>query len=630
MIYGEDRHLWMLLKNWGRLIGFGGVFGLLFLPLADYAGGNERSFLARLEVAVNQGDVAALQAVAAPTINFRWVKEAAEILGGRPPWRVEKLELPRHNGLPTGEFIAFSRHQVTQSTSDHLYRLENTSTGLRLAEEIPEAETGGWRIRHHQLSVRFDITRRRVLITDRVRIERIEKNTFPVVLLRLNAIYTVHSVQSGGNSVPFRQAGGFLAIEAPRTGRTIYDLTYSAEVPKSGEDYIAENEAALTAYWYPHIARLPVTSQVHVTVPKGWIGIAPGELIGKSAASGETTYVWKNTLPICYLTVAAGKYTVTTRKADGISISAYLLQPNTSRAEQAIVTATGALQWFARHFSSFPYKRYAIVESNVFPAGLECYSFTLMARSLIPHAIVHECAHTWWGGLLPNTYTRTLWNESFAEYSDDLYGRMTGATGLRDFSNPANMGVVRLLFQSVSLMEANNAMHIAHSAVGYGKGSLVLRNLEQMLGIDGMLAAIRRFLRARVPGKPVDWEDFIAAVLQTHGREWKDYFDPWLTRTDLPDLRLDNITVMHEGAKYLLTGNIVQNAPAYWLRIPLVVETQAGKKRYEVTIKSISVPFRLEVDSAPIQLALDPQWEVLRLSHRGKSPDPTIIKFTPE
>ena len=45
-------------------------------------------------------------------------------------------------------------------------------------------------------------------------------------------------------------------------------------------------------------------------------------------------------------------------------------------------------------------------------------------------ALVHEIAHTWWGGVVPNTYTRTLWNESFAEYSDGLYGRMTDSSGL--------------------------------------------------------------------------------------------------------------------------------------------------------------------------------------------------------
>lgn len=615
-------------KKRTRLLGLKALFGLLFLPSIDHVVVSERGLLARLEVAVNRADIATLQAAAAPTADFRWVKEASETLGSHAAWRVEKLEIPTRNGGSAGEFVAFSRYQVAQSTSDHLYRLADTPSGLRLQEEIPETETGGWRIRNHQLAVRFDISGRRVEITDRVTIERVEKNAFPAILLRLNAIYSVESVRSGGKLVKFRQAGGFVAIEAPGAGRAVYDLAYSAVVPKSGEDFIAENEAALTAYWYPHIARLPITSQVRVTVPKGWTGIAPGELIGTRSTDRETTFVWKNTLPICYLTVAAGKYSITTRKTGGVSVSAYLLKPDPARAERAISTASGALQWFSRHFSPFPYKRYAIVESDIFPAGLECYSFTLIARALIPQAIVHECAHTWWGGLLPNTYTRTLWNESFAEYSDELYGRMTGASGLRDDSSPTNLGAMSLFFRSVSLMEANNAMHTAHSAVGYGKGSLVLRNLEQMLGTEGMLVAIRRFLATRKPGESTDWEDFIAAVVQTHGREWEAYFGPWLTRTDLPDLRLEDVTLTRDGAKYRITGNVVQKSPAFWLRAPLIVETKAGKRRHEVTIKSVSVPFRIEVDSPPSQIALDPYLEALRISHRGKPDDPSVVKFT--
>src|SRR5439155_25061635 len=178
--------------------------------------------------------------------------------------------------------------------------------------------------------------------------------------------------------------------------------------------------------------RLPATHEVAITVPRGWTAIGQGEFLGKNAGDAETTYTFSNKLAVSYFTIAAGKYIVTTRKVGGINVSAYLLRPNSERAEQAIDTAAGALNWFSQNFSPFPYTSYAVVETDVFPAALECYSFTLCAANYIPIAVVHEVSHTWWGGVVPNTYTRALWNESFAEYSDGLYDRINEKPGMHD------------------------------------------------------------------------------------------------------------------------------------------------------------------------------------------------------
>src|SRR5688500_8094072 len=298
-------------------------------------------------------------------------------------------------------FVNVSKYHPCESTADHLYPITLTDSGPKLGKEIPETDTTGYRIRDHKLAVRFDLPNRRVHITDRIRVEQ-KPDRLPAAILRLNSIYNVTAVTREGAPIEYRQAGGILSLKPADGDKAVYDLAYTARIGEGPEDYFLENQAGLTAYWYAHTGRLPATHEVGITVPRGWSAIGQGELLGKNAGETETTYTYSNKLAVSYFTVAAGKYTVTTRKIGGINVSAWLLRPNAERAENAIETAADAIQWFAKNLSPYPYTGYAVVETDVFPAALECYSWTLCAANYVPLATVHEVAHTWWGGVVPN------------------------------------------------------------------------------------------------------------------------------------------------------------------------------------------------------------------------------------
>lgn len=604
------------------------IVGLLLIPPVVYAQQPATptvtvDFLTKLENASNRRDIATLKALSAPDSRetFDWALQAPGLIGVSKPWQAKRLTIPGDSEGNT--FIAFTRYHPAESAGDHLYRVGITPEGARLGEELPETDTLGTRVRDHKLVVRFDVPRKQAWVTDRIQVER-QTKTLSGIILRLNSIYTVTSVKQNGTPIPFRQAGGFLALKAGSGDRAVYDLAYHATVDFSSEDYIKPNHAALSGYWYPHTGRLPSTCSVRIICPRDWVGIAQGEPIGRSITATEATFDWKNTLPICYITAAAGKYTVTSKKVGTILVSAYLLKGGPARAQETIRVASGAVVWFSKNFTPFPYKRYAVVETEVFPAALECYSFTLAGSSLIPLAIVHEIAHTWWGGIVPNTYTRSLWNESFAEYSDGLYGRQTAQSGLHEF-NTQMLSSQSGLFSSHSLLQARDAMDMGQSAVGYGKGSLVLENLERMLGTPKMLACMRRFIVNHVQkrnGEDAEWPDFIEAVAQVAGEEWRDFFPAWLERTDLPVLRLRDVKIERNGGKSIVTGNIVQmqsspGAPIFWLQAPLVFSVGEGRNiTQKIDVKSAEEPFRVEIPETPKQVALDPEHLTLRATPR--------------
>ncbi len=600
---------------------------VLFIPNSSRAidSAPESDLVSRIASATAKEDARELQDLTAPGVSstYTWVERGMALMGHPRRWQVKVLELPGHE---RSRFVAFTRYQLCESASDHLFPIVHTEDGSRLGEEIAETETRGYRVRDHKLSVRFEPKRQTALLSDRVTVER-RNGAAPTAILRINAIYVIDSISSSGKPLAYKQAGGFVAVSFPNADRAVLDLSYHAKVEGSNEDYVLKDQAALTSYWYPHIGRLPATHGVSITVPKGWTAIGQGEPLAKQSHASSTTYTFSNHLAVCYFTVAAGKFTVTTAQIGGIPISAYLIHPNSTRAKSAIKTAGESIQWFARHFGPFPYKRYAVIESDPYPAALECYSFTLCGKPMIPLALVHEVAHTWWGGVVPNTYTRSLWNESFAEYSDGLYSRINHGEGVHEF-NTQMAGMLTPLFKRVSLLKARDAMEPAQSAVGYGKGSLVLENLERMLGTEKMLACMKRFVQKHKPGEDAEWQDFIEAVAEVAGKEWAGYFPSWLERTDFPEYRLNAVRVEKVGERYAVVGSIAQGDSEFWSKIPVIITTDKGTKRASIDVRGRTIDFRIETSDKPTQIALDPNHEILRTApKREGSGDVTVVKL---
>ncbi len=582
-------------------------------PLRADIPGTPEEFAAQVGRAVRLKQIQTLERLTSPPAlnDWRWVRHTSNLLGTPPPWQSGLLRLPGKTGDQPAAYVTVSRYHPLQTTSDHLYPLVRTPEGYRLGQEIPDTSTGGYRVRDHRLRVRLEVSSGEAQIHNRIVVER-GRAALPAAVLRLNAIYRVTAAKRDGKPIRFHQSGGFLALPPPERERAVYDLAYRAKIAGLSADFILPREAALTSYWYPHTARLPATHRVEISVPSGWTAIGQGERIGWRIAGSRILYTYHNRLPVCFFTITAGRYHTYRMRVNGRQYAAYLLQDSPVRARQAMQVAAKAVDWFDRNLSAYPYSGYAVVESDGLPYALECYSFTIANRSLIPSAIVHEVAHTWWGGIVPNTYLRSLWNESLAEYSDGLHTRRTGNVGMHDWMPGLLVAQNWTHLTEASVLQANDALNATHSLIGYGKGSLVLDQLERLVGVPKMLAVMRRFLQRHTPGEPAEWRDFVRAAEETLGSEWEGYFDAWLTRTDLPSLSLRNVRMKQEGETYRISGEVVQRRPGFWFPLPLLMRTEQGEERALLTVREAVTPFEVAVTARPEEIALDPEWSVLR------------------
>src|SRR5262249_36013856 len=92
----------------------------------------------------------------------------------------------------------------------------------------------------------------------------------------------------------------------------------------------------------------------------------------------------------------------------------------------------------------------------------------------------------------------------------------------------------------------------------YPKGALLMTALEDRIGRDKMVAALRRFV-ADNRGRAGSWGAIVAAVRAEAGNEAATWLDTWLHQAGAPRLQLKGIA----RARARVTGTLTQGTPAF-------------------------------------------------------------------
>lgn len=599
-------------------------------------------FIALATKAVNSREVEELKPLMSEEAvgTFAWVPVAHE------KWEGAALPIPspakEPNARAAPETLAvFHAWHSCQSDGDHVHWLLSTPQGRRLGPEIPETETLGFRVRDHNLNAAFDVSRKNAVLSDTIQVERTADRVPDFGLLRISHDFHVQSMTLGKKDVPFRQAGGIIAFSPPNARNFALTLHYSGHLDHRESDYIRANEAVLCSYWYPHIARLPATTTVTVTTPPAWTGLAQGERTHETRSpDGAATVTYRNDVPNCFYTLDIGRYKITTRPIKNHTLSVYQLAPNPALAQSCLDTLEAAMNFYERSFAPFPFTRYAVVETQgTFAGALEAYSFATFGPHTLPELIPHELAHTWWGGATPCTYTHSMWDEAFAEYSDDLFSRSRQTSAPN--AAPVYPAPGRLLeerrkkassYAAIPLSQAFDTENDRHIAVGYDKGRQVLKMLESQIGQATMLRSMRRFFAEHPKGEAADWPEFEAAVQKETRADYRWFFSEWLERKGLPTLALAHTTVHRDNAGYVVEADVLQEGRPYRFQLPILLETAHGaplQATKEIDGETTHLIFHLA--SAPTRLRLDPQGDVPFAPSLGNSgtSDPTLFSFLP-
>jgi hypothetical protein len=569
--------------------------------------------VAHLDALAKARDVAGLAEIASADLSrdrepFAFLAREGVFGVGRFGWRALELRVP---GRPEA-FVVFSTPLTSQDIGEQLFELREG----RLVRYVPETETLGHRILHHRIDVRFEVEAKRARLENVLDLER-APGAPDLLVMRMSPNYRVKRLERDGKAMPFGQAGGVVAVN-PEGWPRRFSLRLEYEATVDLPDYagsITPDEAMLTNdYWYPMIGRLPATHSVRVTAPEGWTVVAQGEPKGREG----NVWSFDMTLPAVYFSLSAARLEEHQETIDGRSYAVWSPVMSREMMRRQVRHNVPVLQFYERTFGAYPFSRWGALESKVYGSGaLEAYSHATYGVGWLPDEDAHEPAHTWWGGRIANTYLRSFWNESFAEFSEGLY-RREAPIGNREERRRAFIrdAEPRGLFATAPLVSSGAEIGRAAGSLGYEKGAMVLQMLEAEMGTEALTSAMRHWVETHPAGVPGEWEDFERVVLSREGERWRTFFDHWLRRTDWIDVSLEEARWAGEAveARFVWQGRPFQTGIEALLIFP------DGTRQLRTVTLDADGKVTVPAARKPERISFDPWRRLLRRYGRDETP----------
>ncbi len=443
----------------------------------------------------------------------------------------------------------------------------------------------------------------------------------------------VFQVKEGGNLLTFRQASDKLIITLTRS--SIKDEVRSLEInymgtPNDGliisknkfgeRTFFADNWPDRAHNWIPchDVPSDKATVEFIVTAPSHYKIISNGLLKEEIDLGGnkKRTY-WKEdiVIPTKVMVIGAADFAVT--RVDNsyhIPVTAWTYKMDSTKGAYDYSLGDDILHFFERYIGPYPFRKLANVESKTIFGGMENAGAIFYAESTVTgdrsseSLMAHEIAHQWFGNVATEKNFSHLWlSEGFATYLTDMYiEQKYGIDSFQkrlqderetviDFVSRFNQPVVDTLTNYMELLNPNS----------YQKGAWVLHMLRNEVGDSTFKKIIRTYYNT-YKFKNADTRDLEKIAEEVSGKDLTWFFDQWLYRPGVPELKIEMKT---EGEDFKL--EITQGKQLY--KFPLdvsIIGAKSGTTHERFYIDSQVKTFKLKV-TGPFRIVIDPEKKLL-------------------
>jgi aminopeptidase N len=484
------------------------------------------------------------------------------------------------------------------------------------AQSAHGAEPG---IREYDLDVSFDIPRSKIIGLARVRASGGERLQFQIDRL------AIQSVSLRGKPAPYAARDGTLNIVAAESGTVEirYERVFqrSAAPSRSADadipDAISREGIFLASAWYPRIS-YPANFHLTAALPKGYVAISEAESIRKVNGRGGTAFSFQFNHPANEITfVANDRYQTIRERFHGIELSAYFFPEDVGLARRYLDFAKKYIRLYEGMLTPFPFKRFAIVE-NFLPTGYSMPTYTLLGQAvvrlpfIVETSLGHEILHQWLGNYVYGGAGGN-WTEGLTTYLADYFYDEQKGEGARyrrqilvDYQSYVGGA------NDFPLSEFTSRFDAASRAIGYGKSAMVFHMLRRRVGDNAFFNALKRVIREK-HFRRATWKDFADAFQKESGQKLGWYFQQWLQRKGLPELRIDNLTVERGQGAFVIAFDLGQKGEIYRLDVPVkVLYLSGGEKNVTVPLEQRSKRVRIELERDPREMIVDENFDVAR------------------
>ncbi len=477
---------------------------------------------------------------------------------------------------------------------------------------------------HHQLQVKVDPQDSRLQAADRLQLPKAVR-TFEFMLHdglepRLESpagrLLPLSSVPA---SVPARRYRAELEQPAKTltlswNGRIRHPVTGDGHSRRGTPGTLSAEGVYLagSTLWYPWSRAHLVTFEMTIGLPRGWQAISQGRPVDGG---------WREDHPQDDIYLVAGRYQRYERTLGRTTAMVWLRHADDGLANRYL-DATGRYIGLYDHLiGPYPYAKFALVE-NFWESGYGMPSFTLLGPGVIRLPFIlhssypHEILHNWWGNSVYVDYASGNWAEGLTSYlADHLLKEQQGQGAayrrdtLLNYANWVKSG------RDLSLVRFRGRHGEASQAAGYGRMLMFMHMLRLRLGDRSFIEGLRHFYRHN-RFRIASFDDLQASFEAASGKSLDAEFRQWTRRTGAPALALEKVSAREEDGRWRLTGVLhqTQEEAPFRLRVPLYVQLEGTRQpvlRW-LEMKTRKLPFELVFDRRPLQLRVDPLYDLFR------------------
>lgn len=384
--------------------------------------------------------------------------------------------------------------------------------------------------------------------------------------------------------------------------------------------------------WYPYIVDSLASYRVNLKLPPGQRGLVAGQLIEETESDRGYQAAFTFPFPSEGIDLMAGPYQIASDAVQGINgkqiqLRTYFHPEINHLARGYIDSVKDYLTLYESWIGEYPFTEFSVVSSPT-PTGFGMPTLTYLGINVLQLPFIratslgHEVLHNWWGNGVYPDYRKGNWSEglttfmadyTYKELDSDEAAREMRLGWLRDYDSMGSE-------QDSPLVSFTSRTHGASKIVGYNKTAMVFFMLRDLLGEEIFNRAIQAIWKTQ-RFKITSWDHLQELFEIVSGRDLQVFFSQWLERTGAPRVSVASVDhVESDDAQHQLAVTLEQSNPTYQLRVPITIRSSASEQTRILDFHDERQTFNIELQSRPLEVALDPDLRIFRQLAVGEAP----------
>jgi aminopeptidase N len=394
------------------------------------------------------------------------------------------------------------------------------------------------------------------------------------------------------------------------------------------------NEGSYLMYasrWFPFhdYAADRATSDITLIVPSGVqvAGTSDEPVVAQpSPKEGAIRFHFVHRQPVLIGNFAAGQYINRNLRFGNYEIQFYAKPGSEGRINSYAEMMGHVLEFYSKQYGA-PLFSGRLVVAQVDDDSLDTYSgpgIIFLASRLFDSSrpmpdekLAREVAYQWWGQTVGLKSFDDAWiSQGLAEWSAFAFRESSLSGGALDLAQREQQERALTFEQTASIARAPGALDdqsAAYQSIVFHKGAMVFRMLRETMGkqkFDRLLALFLQEFR----GKNASIDDFEKLASQVNQENLRYFFAQWVEGTGVPEFTVDYQIIRTRSGKFRTRGTVKQTLETLRMPVQLMLRAEGDNQTIVTRIEGRSEDFDFESSGQPIEVVVDPNYRILRMS----------------